>query len=59
MNANFLRGKLAVCMKSCFSVINRIMAKPAIIVKSPAKTLLRFAFSARSPSPLVNRMENT
>ena len=29
------------------------------IVKSPAKTLLRFAFSARSPSPLVNRMEHT
>lgn len=58
MNANFLCTKLAVCMKSCFSVIKRIMAKPAIIVKSPAKTLLRFAFY-RSPSPLVSRMENT
>ena len=59
MNANFLRGQISCLHEIVLQCDKKDMAKPAIIVKSPAKTLLRFAFSARSPSPLVNRMENT
>ena len=37
--------RLVVCRKLCFRVINKIIAKPATIVKSPARNLLRFSFS--------------
>ena len=46
MNANFLRNQIS-CLHEivlqCDKQDNG--TKPAIIVKSPAKTLLRFAFS--------------
>ena len=45
--------------KRWLSVINNTMIAPTTVVPSPAMSLLRFSFSARSPSPLVSRMENT
>ena len=45
--------------KRWLRVMNNTIMAPTMVVPSPAMNLLRYNFSARSPSPLVNKIENT